>query len=494
MRCTLLVLLATSAAWGAERASTPPAGAERLAVVGLGRCEAPLAENVRGLRAALALQVGDRILSEQATAQVGGGTGRLSNDEVRERIEAGKASFLNLNLKDSERILGEVIPQVEFLPLGPERWEAFWLSRVELARLLRYGDPRSSRAVELFLEILRVQEDFQISRIEYPPSMREMLEFARSVLAGAPHFKLKVTSRETGATVYLNGYKVGRTPLELRLADGGYDVVVGEPKHHSFVHRVNLAADAALDVQLAQEAGLRVNCGPSLEVPEDRPSQLATAAAVAAALKVEQVAAVHLEHQSQADFLSVVAVEAKGGRVLREARLPLEKGAPVALDRLARFLLTGEGLEEPKALEPAPQPKAAPVPAPLEATSGVPEPPPAKRHRWVGPAAWSTAAVAAILGGLAVWQHLHAGDLESTLGEHQVPGMPGVFYPDFKERAPQMQGDLSSARRWRTGLFVGAGVAAVGAGALFYVDLRHNSARPGSGARTDVAVTFGDSF
>lgn len=533
----LLCSTQAAAASGGARSTPTPTEPERLAVIGVGVCDEPkLAEASRAMRTALETHLGSKVLSEEATAEPAGGLERTSLEEVRRAIESGKSEFLNLNIARAEKTLKGVLPEVDRLPLGPQRWEAYWGARAHLARLYQYSDQKQ-KATELFLDVLRVQESFQLSRIEFPPSARDLLESTRSLLQALPRFTLKVVSREAGAQVYVNGFPVGRTPFERKMASGTYEVVVGDAKLHSFVRKVPLVADTTLDLDVVQEGRLLGDRGPCWRA-QDRKERLAGAALVASRLTADQVVTVRFEKLGEEEYLAAALLEVGRGREVREGRVRLERGALPPLARLAQFVLTGEGnLESPPApppaarVEPAPPPVAAasqgPAPAaealkspygddddapvkPVtlsasgtklvddDAAAVAPAAPPSTQASgataWQRPTAWALAVVAVVAVGVAVAEQVHLGSLQNDLAGLVIPGSDGAIAPSDVPRMNSLRSGINSATVLRTGMAICAGAAAVGSGVLFVLSIDRSPHPQGASGGTAVSMAIAGSF
>ncbi|HEY3449286.1 MAG TPA: hypothetical protein VGK67_23220 [Myxococcales bacterium] len=449
----LLVLFTPALAAGS------PATDGRMVVLGFGDCADPaLAAATRAVRAKV-----QGALPEEATAAPAGGLPGMSLEEIRRTLETGKTAFLNLDPK-AEPTLRELLPQIDRLPLGPARWELFWETRAWLARVLQHGNQKA-KATELYLQILRVNEEFQLSRVDFPPSSRDLLEMTRSLTPSLPRSKLMVTSRGGKGQVYLNGFAVGPVPFSRSIIGGDYEVVVADGPRRSFLRRIKLAADSSLEVDLEREAPFDRAAGPCYQTGEAREERLKAAASLAGALGAGRVVAVRLEKLGGEDYVAAALVEVARGRETREGRVRRDSGRVPNLGRLAQFVLTGEGSPDP---EPEPEPAketaqeatavpteaVAPVPAGAAPATQASEP-----TKWQRPVAYVLWGLALAAGGVAVYEHVHAGELEKE--------MAGLVNPDGSlkvgadvPRYRSLNAELQTARTMRLGLGIGAGVAA----------------------------------
>ena len=60
--------------------------------------------------------------------------------------------------------------------------------------------------------------------------------------------RVTVTSKPCGATIYIDGIQVGRTPMSFPMPTGRYTLVLLAPGHQRYVQRI-LVPDAPLEIQ-----------------------------------------------------------------------------------------------------------------------------------------------------------------------------------------------------------------------------------------------------
>lgn len=448
----LLVLLASVPASAAN-----PGGEARIAVVAFGECtDAGLIEATHNIQVDFSSRADPRFLSEEATAAPAGGLTAPSQDELRRVLDTGRNEFLNMEHQRAEKTLRSALPAIDQLPLGPQRWELYWETRAWLARIALHSGA-GARSTEFLLPILRVQEDFQLSRVDFPPSLRDRLELTRSLLPSLPRFKLSVSTRNGQGQVYLNGFASGSAPFERRLPAGDYQVVVATGTRRSFVRNVSLVADTSLVVDLEREGLFSARGSPCFQLGNDRDERLRAAASIATALGVGQIVTVRTERLGGEDYVAAALVEIAKGREVREGRVRRDGGRLPPLRRLAQFVLTGEGTPQPSPDESVPATALAGSPAPTPTSGGI---------GWKGPVAYALWGLAAVLGGISAYEFVHAGDLERERATLVNPS--GAFInAEAKKRDAELQQAISSAQGVGTGLAVGAGGVAVGGGAVF---------------------------
>ncbi|MGC4122366.1 MAG: PEGA domain-containing protein [Myxococcales bacterium] len=462
-------------------AASPATSDGGIAVLGFGDCANPvLANATRAVRTRV-----DGALSEQATAAPGGGLAAMSVEEVRRTLEMGKTAFLNLDPK-AESTLRDLLPQIDHLPLGTARWELFWETRAWLARVLQHGGQKA-KATELYLQILRVDEDFQLSKVDFPPSSRDLLDLTRQLSPSFPRARLTVAARGGKGQVYLNGFAVGPAPFSKALIAGDYEVVIADGTRRSFVRRVKLAADTTVEVDLEREAPFAPAAGPCYQTGASREERLKAAATLAGALGTSRVVAVRLERLGTEEYVAAALVEVAKGRETREGRVRHETAKLPSLGRLAQFVLTGEGSPDPvpesvEAKESAPAEAVAPAAStrPMSTSSS-------ESLKWQRPVAYALWGLALAAGGVAVYEQVHAGDVEKEISTHLRPD-GSLISSDDEAPYNQLKAELNTTKALRTGMAVGAGVAAAAGVGLFVWSVVPS--QDGRGASLMVAGNF----
>jgi hypothetical protein len=274
--------------------------------------------------------------------------------------------FANLQYAKAEALLRALLPEIDRLPPGAERWNLSSLARSQLAQVVYFAE-RKDEAATIFLGLLRVEEGLRLDPLSAPPSLRSALVQVRNTtLRRARRFILHVTSIEPNQSVFLDGREVGQTPFARSFPEGGYELVVGLPNAHSFPRALELKTDTDIDVDVAREARLKADAGPCYESSAAQEDGYTSAALLGSAMSAEQVVAVHLSQRADGEYL--VATLYQAGREVREGRLRSERGKLPSLKRLAEFVLTGAGLEEPSV------PREPPLPAALPPSSVVQKP------------------------------------------------------------------------------------------------------------------------
>jgi hypothetical protein len=477
-----VLLIAAAVQPAGNPGSAPgPASPGKVAVIGIGACDdARLGRAVRELRAEMRLQLGAAVLSEDETALPAGGLQTATLEEIHGRIIEGRSRFFGLDYGTAEATLRKIMPDIDRLPPGPERWSAASLARIELAHLSMFNQ-KKPLATEALFEVVRLQEDLALDRHLYPPLLRDHLEVVRRSVKRARRFRLRVLAKELEQPVYLNGFLVGKTPFDRPIVQGSYQVVVGDPTAHSFVRRVELHADTEVKVEVAREARLKPSAGPCYDFhprPEDRGM---AAAVLGRALAVDRVALVRLEKLGGLESVAAGLFN-PSGQELHGGSLQVDFGQRLRLAGLATLVITGDAsaLEETKLVLPSPQ-QAMPAPGtgaaaqsivgpklllPASASSS---PEPKGGPRPLAIAKWATLGTAAAAGIAAGVLAISAKKDRDRLGDQRTR-WPGKV-PLSDSRKYDADSDAAARKeQWRNRTAITGAVCAASSAALFVID------------------------
>jgi len=485
------ILLASTLQVAAARAPASGPAPDSTAVIAVARPPAgpdpSLAELAHRLRSALRARSEEVLDLHETRARLLGPAPAGSLAELDRLHAAALVAFEQGDFVRAARSLRAILDGLERLPESPEAYARQTRATIRLAYVERIRQ-RPAVAAQLMERLAATEPAFAVDEVQYPPSVRQAFEEARHRLAARPRATLTISSTGCRATAFLNGRKVGTTPVSLRLPPGRYRVggaseTVRAPSTLIQLGTVDLAHD--LDLGLAE--ALRPDAGPGLALePEQRAAGIARAGA---RLGVARVAAVNLLAEGNIQQLEGALHAVRGG-VVRQGRVRLAAGSATSsdLEALARYLLTGHS-------SPGVNPVASPDPTPLgplpvaragalspslpllELTS--PGPPPLllkspapsggdSRRRWLRPAAYAAGAVALGLAGVATWQAI-----SSRNGFRTADGMLGPTGALLPTADPASYGRTrGAAEDSRRAAYICAGSAAafaVAAGVLGYL-------------------------
>ncbi|MBU8896701.1 PEGA domain-containing protein [Corallococcus sp. M34] len=485
----LAVLLVSGAsAWGSPRRMVLSSGADC--------ADAELSSQAKSFADALRARaetetLGATELSERLFPQAA-----RSFEELRRQLDAARDHFYEGRNARSGQLVEDALHDIAHLPVGEARWRLHADAQLLLALNLRaQGKAKDSDAA--FLQVLRLQPQYPLDPDLYAPSVRQAFDKVRRELARTRKVKVAVKSTLPASEVYLDGLRVGQTPLQLDLPAGTYDLALVKAGAHSFSRQVQVqGTDLPLLVDLAFEgavSGSPFPCLASSDPSDER--TLAHAVRLGGALGVEEVILARLEHPSSGPkWFAATVLHVEGGQRLREGGFKTQGlDAPAeALSALVDFVTTGRSpsnlvvmnasgkapWEQPAAPSATLTPDAPVAPA-TEGLSRTTPSPTASRMRG---ASYATLGVGvAALGGAGVVRWMAQKDLNALKERQRQNG--GVLTSDDAE-AVRLREGLVKKNQLLTGLLIGGGVTAAAGAALFLL-------APTPGAPPPLTVSLG---
>ena len=460
MSAPLIALLSVVAAAGNVKSPT---------VVTVGQCDqVPLRESAAIIRDAI----------EQAPASLPAAP--QSIEQVQTQLDAAKRHFFAAEyFKANEKLRGTMIG-IQGLPVGQDAWALTVAAHLLEGQLAR-AENRKADADQAFRSVLRVEPKTTLDEDYYSPPTRAHFEEVRAALARVPKLPLTIESLPVGRIAYIDGTRQGKTPLTVSLPPGTYSLTLAQGAQQSLSHTVSLTAPKTITVDWAFERRIDRRHGLCIE---DAPEKSAGADRVHAAIRLGdmlgalEVVLVTAEGQRDPERLWVQAtrVNVETGEKVREGALKLS-GSPTQREllKLAAFIDSGKMDSDVVVLPMAGRGEAAagewaspppPSSPPLVAGTFRTSPP----LRLAGVAAVGLGVAGLIAGGVvhfAAYEPAYRGYRALEDPQGVVPGTAAAY-----ARADEVR----KAANLRTGLFVGAGVAAGAGAALLVLSYRSGAA------------------
>lgn len=324
-------------------ADPPDAGTRRgsAAVVALGSCDAPAsAISARAFRALLAARMGGALQTEVETAAPLGGLATRTLADVQHAVTDARADFYRGQGSKAADTLEGLAVDVARLPPSEARWAVERDLWTLLAQARQKASPSSAEAA--LRRVFRVEPEYQPDTSLYPPSFRKLADQVRKQQAHVPLSRLDVAVSPPGTEVVVDGRRLGKAPISLRLPAGTYRVEAdfgrrSLPRTVQVPEPPQLAPPLELGAKV--EGSIAPDGGPCVEPGKDRAEVLGRAVAL---LGVERLFGIHGEGPPDRRTLVLDEVSPAGVEV-REARAQLSPGAPEteALAPLAELAATG---------------------------------------------------------------------------------------------------------------------------------------------------------
>jgi hypothetical protein len=450
--------------------ASPPAAAETLAVVAVSDApagpDADLAEHAHQLRAACRDRVGGVADVPTMRARLLGQRSSATLTELDRAYGGALAVYQNGEFENAIRTLRAIVEDLDGLPESDESYAQWVRAQLRLAHAaLTIG--REKEADEAMAAVARTDPAVQPDADQYSPTYRRRFEQVKARIRALPTRRLDVAAEGFEGAVFVNGRRMGTTPLRLSLPAGTYRVGGASRSLHVPSFRVDLQPEdrsVVLDFALAE--ALRLHAGPGLAIPGARRGEALVRAG--AWLGVDRIVAAARAAEGEALFLLGSIYDVRNGALLREGSVRMVAGSvPAAnLGALAAFLLTGQSSRDvtdrtelargaPAVASEARRPQAADArtgaaapktPAAAEAKPSraaadlsatprqfvpraatppdvrdAPTPEPSGRS-WMRPVAYGSAVLAGVFTGVAIHQGLAARQASADAGGMVGPG------------------------------------------------------------------------
>lgn len=330
----------------------------RVLVTGGDCADGRLAAHHAGLRAALEQREGPGLVAAGALRARLRPAPARTHQELARAVETARERYYHAEPLAAASTLGAVLAEVGRLPPGEAR-ARLWTDAQLLLGLSHRSGGKEAEGDEAFRRVLRIRPDFRLDEDLFSPSVRAHVDGLRASLARGRRVPLDVRSSPPGATVWLDGVALGRTPWVGDVPEGNYHLQLEHGLLASFPRMLEAHAAATVRVNLAFEGQVvtGVDGAPCLAAADEE-ARLGHAVLLGALTGADEVALLQLQREgAEPGFLGVTLLSVPGGERLRTAGLQLEHGREPSLTALADWVTTGR-VEAP--LAPVPPRARAP--------------------------------------------------------------------------------------------------------------------------------------
>ena len=469
--------------------------APRRLVVASGECrDAELTSQARAFYGALKARQDQDVMSPDAFGERLFPASQGSFEDLQRQLDAAQDHFYEARYARAEQAVNDALREISRLPAGEAHWKLY--ANAQLLHALNYrsmGKVKESDAA--FRNVLRLQPEYQLDPALYAPSIRQAFEKARGELKKAKKVKLSVKSTLPASDVYLDGFKVGQTPVTVDVPAGTYDITVMKGSAVSFPRQLQVqGTDTPVLVDLAYEVSVSASPFPCLASTDKADERtLNHAVRLGGALGVEEVIVVRLETPSSGPkWFAATVLNVEGGQKVREGGFKTQglDAPPDSLAAIVDFVTTGKApanLVVPntngKAPWSRPPSSDAPVASGSSLSPDVSEPDrlpegavstSSSRSSAMRTASYVALGTgAAALAGAGVVRILAGQQLEELLTHRNTNNR---ISPDDEE-AMRLRNSLLAKNSLMTGLLIGSG-AALTTGAVLYFLAPSNTPPP----------------
>jgi hypothetical protein len=464
--------------------------APRRIVVASGECkDAELSSQARAFHEALKARQDQEVLSPTAFSERLFPAPSGSFEDLQRKLDAAQGHFYEARHARAEQAINDVLGEISLLPVGDARWQLY--ANAQLLHALNYRSMNKVKESDAaFRNVLRLKPQFKLDPTLYAPSLRQAFEKVRGELARIRKVKLAVKSTLPASEVYLDGLKVGQTPVTLDVIAGTYDITLMKGSAVSFPRQIQAeGAETPVLIDLAFEGSISLSPFPCLASSDKADERtLSHAVRLGGMLGVEEVIVARLEPASSGPkWFAATVLNVEGGQKVREGGFKTQGlDAPRdALAALVDFVTTGKApanLVVPNTHGNAPWVKQPSPSAPVVSTGpGVSTPHPLPEGRVATPApaperSGSTSrlrvasyvalgAGAAALGGAGVVRLMAEKELHAL--EKRLNASGRINASD--QEALRLRDSLASKSHLLTGLLIGSGAALTTGAVLFFM-------------------------
>nr|WP_317987936.1 PEGA domain-containing protein [Hyalangium gracile] len=458
-------------------------------MVASGECkDAELSSQARAFHEALKARQDQDVMTPAAFSERLFPAPSGSFEDLQRQLDAAQDQFYEARYSKAEQAINDALKEISRLPVGDAHWQLY--ANAQLLHGLNYrsmGKVKESDTA--FRNVLRLKPQYKLDPALYAPSIRQAFEKVRGELAKAKKVKLAVKSTLPASEVYLDGLKVGQTPLTLDVAAGTYDITVVKGSAVSFPRQIQAQGpDTPVLVDLAYEGSVAATPFPCLASSDKSDERtLSHAVRLGGTLGVEEVIVVRLETPSSGPkWFAATVLNVEGGQKVREGgfKTPGFDAPPDALAALVDFVTTGKA--QPNLVVPSTNGKApwiqpagdAPVASSSSSgldvsapdrlpegslSSSAPQPRSGSTSGLRVASYVALGAGVAALGGAGVVRLMAQKDLDAL--NDRLNGSGRINAGDTE--AIQLRNSLASKGNLLTGLLVGSG-AAIATGAVLF--------------------------
>jgi hypothetical protein len=457
--------------------------APRQMVVASGECkDAELTSQARAFHGALKARQDQAVMSPDAFGERLFPASKGSFEDLQRQLDAAQDHFYEARYARAEQAVNDALREISRLPAGDAHWKLY--ANAQLLHGLNYrsmGKVKESDAA--FRNVLRLQPQFQLDPALFAPSIRQAFEKVRGEVIKSKKVKLSVKSTLPASDVFLDGFKVGQTPVTVDVPAGTYDITVVKGSAVSFPRQIQAqGTDTPVLIDLAYEGSVSASPFPCLASTDKADERtLNYAVRLGGALGVEEVIVVRLETPSSGPkWFAATVLNVEGGQKVREGGFKTQglDAPPDSLSALVDFVTTGKAppnLVVPNTNGKAPWSKPpsgdAPVASSLSPDVSAPDRLPeggvsGSSRSGSGMRTASYVAMGAGVAGFAaagVVRFMAQKDLDA-LDKHLVNGR----IPRDDQEALKLRDSLAAKGNLMTGLLIGSGAVLTTGAVLFF--------------------------
>jgi hypothetical protein len=341
--------------------SAPGAWAARVLIVGAGDCREPvLTTGLKEFNDTARPQLKEGLFEPDEVLSIVRPRPARSVQDLQRQVDSARALLYGGQNERGLDVVKQAIAELELASPQANPWPV--LSSALLVQSQLYKNlERTKEMNDAYRRVLRIDPGFMLDPDAYPPSTLQAFEATRKELTKAKKASLQVQSTPPGATIFVDGRELGKTPAKLALVPGFYRLTLLSGDGESFPRGVEVKKDESIQVDMGFEGAVALQPPLCVAAPDDD-----EALKLGAAVSADQVIVVrNVAGPGNPPYITAVLYDATGRRERNGG------AGPDHVKKLATFILTGKSSPEVRsgAAEPpsSPTPPLEPVQAPAEA-------------------------------------------------------------------------------------------------------------------------------
>ncbi|MEW5739958.1 MAG: PEGA domain-containing protein [Myxococcota bacterium] len=313
--------------------ATSALAAQRVLIVGAGDCREPvLTTALKEFNDTARPQLKGGLFEPEEVLAIVRPRPAKSVQDLQRQVDSARTLLYGGQNDRGLEVVKQAIGDLELASPQANPWPVLSAALLVQSQLFKNLE-RTKEMNEAYRRVLRIDPGFKLDPDAYPPSTLQAFEAVRKELAKAKKATLQVQSTPPGASVFIDGRELGKTPAKIPLAPGFYRLALRAGDRESFPRSVEVKKEELVQVDMGFEGAVSLQPPLCVAAPDDD-----EALKLGAAVSADQVIVVrNTASAGNPPYISAVLYDSSGRR---------ERNGGAGRDyasKLATFILTGKG-------------------------------------------------------------------------------------------------------------------------------------------------------
>ncbi len=168
--------------------------------------------------------------------------GKKLLSEAKGFLREGEKAFFDSNFDKAYKYLSKARRGlIRTLYLLDDNKDLFKVHLLLGRTLMALGEKKKAKM--MFKKAIFIAPDESVSSRDYPPTVRKMIAELKQKQMALKEVKVEIISRPPGAEVFVNGKRVGKTPLTIPLPEGEYFIRISKKRYKSWYSSISISED-----------------------------------------------------------------------------------------------------------------------------------------------------------------------------------------------------------------------------------------------------------